>query len=307
MEFWILGPLEVTSGGRPVELGYTKQQVVLGALLLYANRVVPRERLIDELWGESPPPSAAKLIQGYVSGLRRALGRDAIVTRSGGYLVHVDPERLDAARFERLVAEGRACRDDPERAAKRLGSALALWRGSPLAGLPLQSSARHELARLAEQRLTALEQRIDAELAVGRHHELVGELRELVAIHAYRERLCGQLMLALYRSGRQAEALEVYRAGRRLLADRLGLEPSAPLRDLERQILRHDPALRSARRAHASAARSASHPPASARAGGRRRMLLAAAVAGAVATAVAVPILSRSGGDPGRLSGPAGN
>jgi len=135
----------------------------------------------------------------------------------------------------------------------------------------------------------------------------VGELRELVAIHAYRERLCGQLMLALYRSGRQAEALEVYRAGRRLLADRLGLEPSAPLRDLERQILRHDPALRSARRAHASAARSASHPPASARAGGRRRMLLAAAVAGAVATAVAVPILSRSGGDPGRLSGPAGN
>jgi len=307
MEFWILGPLEVTSGDRRVELGYTKQQVVLGALLLYANRVVSRERLIDELWGESPPPSAAKLIQGYVSGLRRVLGRDAIVTRSGGYLVRVDPERLDAARFERLVGEGLACRDNPELAAKRLGSALGLWRGSPLAGLPLRSSARHELARLAEQRLTALERRVDAELRLGRHHELVGELRELVAMHAYREHLRGQLMLALYRSGRQAEALDVYRAGRRLLADQLALEPSAPLRDLERQILRHDPVLRLAPRARSRAAPSASRPPTSARARERRRMLLAAAVAGLVATAVAVPVLFGGGGDGGRPGGPAGN
>jgi YVTN family beta-propeller protein len=310
MEFWILGPLEVTSNGGRVELGYTKQQLVLGVLLLEANRVVSSERLVDELWGEAPPQSAPKLVQGYISGLRKVLGRETIETRSGGYLLRVDPDRLDAARFERLAAEAQRCDDDPERTGERLSSALSLWRGVPLAGLSFQSSARHEVARLAERRLAVLEHRIETELAAGRHVEQVPDLRELVAEHPYRERSRGHLMLALYRSGRQAEALAVYREGRHLLADRLALEPGAGLRELERQILRHDPAL--------GGTPVAAEPPPAARRDGERpaerrrphwpRMPLIAALAGVLAVGIAVPILIFGGDDSsGGMQRPAGN
>jgi class 3 adenylate cyclase/predicted ATPase len=240
MDFRILGPLEVTENGRTLELGAAKQQALLAVLLLRPNEVVSAARLQDELWGEAPPVSAAKLVQGYVSGLRKRLGEDTIVTRAAGYELRVEPDRVDAARFEQLAAEGRASLgNDPDRASERLRQALSLWRGSALDGLEFESSARNEVARLDEQRLAVLEHRIEADLALGRHTELVAELRELAAKHPYRERLRGHLMLALYRSGRQAEALAVYRDASRLLADELGLEPSEQLKQLERQMLAH--------------------------------------------------------------------
>jgi YVTN family beta-propeller protein len=250
LEFKILGPLEVADDGRRLELGAAKQQALLGVLLLRANQLVSTDSLVDELWGETPPVSAAKLVQAYVSGLRKVLGAEAIVTRPGGYLVRTDPERLDAACFERLAAEGRAAAN-PEQAAERFRDALAIWRGRPLQGLGLEASARNELERLDEQRLMVLEERVDAELVLGRHAELIGELRPLVAEHPYRERLRGQLMLALYRAGRQAEALQVYREGSRLLDEQLGLEPSQELRELERRILIQDEGLALGERAAA--------------------------------------------------------
>jgi DNA-binding SARP family transcriptional activator len=240
----ILGPLEVVENGRALDLGAHKQQALLGVLALRPREVVSTARLIDELWGESPPASAAKAVQGYVSGLRKALGGDAIVTRAGGYLVAVDPDALDAERFDQLVAAGRErLAPDPARAAATLREALALWRGDPLEGLRLAANARIEVQRLAERRLTALELRIEADLALGRHGELVGELQELAAVHPYREGLVAHLMLALYRSGRQAEALSAYRRARQQLAAELGLEPSESLRQLERQVLAQDPQL----------------------------------------------------------------
>ncbi|HEU0086570.1 MAG TPA: BTAD domain-containing putative transcriptional regulator, partial [Pseudonocardiaceae bacterium] len=239
MDFRILGPLEVTENGRTLHLGAAKQRTLLGVLLLHLNRVVSATRLVDELWGESPPASASKAIQGYVLGLRKVLG-GAIVTKARGYLLQAEPDRLDLVRFERLAAEGQAClRDDPEQAAERFGAALRLWRGDPLEGLVFGSLARHEVERLSEQRLAVLEQRIEADLALGRHVELVGRLQELVAEHPYRERVRAHLMLALYRSGRQAEALSVYRDTRRLLAAELGLEPGRELQELERRMLVH--------------------------------------------------------------------
>jgi DNA-binding SARP family transcriptional activator len=196
MKFRLLGPLEVALGGR-------KQRSLLAVLLLQANEVVSTERLIDELWGESPPSTVGKSVQVYVSRLRKQLGGDRLITRAPGYLLRVDPSELDVACFERLLAEAR--RLDPEPAAERLRKALDLWRGPALADLSYEPFAQSSIARLGELRLVALEQRIEAELAIGRHAELAGELDALVAQHPLRERLRGHLMLALYRSGRQAE------------------------------------------------------------------------------------------------------
>lgn len=231
MEFRILGPLEVVEGERTVDLAGAKHRALLAMLLLHANEVVSSERLIDALWEEEPPETARKALQVYVSQLRRALGKNRVQTRSPGYLVRVEDGELDLTRFERLAKEG-----NPR-------EALLLWRGPPLAEFAYVRFAQSEIARLEELRLTCLEARIEHDLAAGRHAELVGELEALVREHPHRERLRAQLMLGLYRSGRQAEALEAYQGGRRVLVEELGLEPGRPLRELEKAILRQDPAL----------------------------------------------------------------
>jgi YVTN family beta-propeller protein len=237
MEFRILGPLEVVDDGRKLPLGGAKQRALLALLLLHPNRVVSRDRLIDELWDTDPPETARTALQVHVSQLRKVLGRDRIVTQAPGYLVRVESDELDLERFERLL--GNVDRTDSAGAAETLRQALSIWRGPPLGGFD-GGFAEAERARLEEQRLLALEQRIDAELALGLHAQLVPELEAMVREHPLREHLRAQLMLAVYRCGRQAEALEVYRRGRRLLADDLGLEPSEELRRLEKAILEQD-------------------------------------------------------------------
>jgi DNA-binding SARP family transcriptional activator len=212
---------------------------LLALLLLHANRVVSRDRLIDELWDGSPPETASTALQVHVSQLRKALGHDAIATQAPGYMVAVEPGALDLERFEHLVKEAQG--EEPETAAERLREALGLWRGPPFADLG--DFARAERAQLEEQHAAALEQRVEADLALGRHVELVPELEALLREDPLRERRRAQLMLALYRSGRQADALDTYRSGRKLLADELGLEPGGELRQLEKSILEHDPAL----------------------------------------------------------------
>lgn len=311
MEFRILGPLEVKNRAGRVKPGGAKLQSLLGALLLRANEVVSARRLIDELWGESPPATAGKLVQGYVCHLRKALGGSVIVTRAGGYLVRVDAGELDAARFQRLAAEGATFLDvDPARAAQRLREALALWRGSVLEGLELYGSASHERQRWAEQRLAVVEQRIEAELALGRHAALVGELRALVAEHPYRENMRRQLMLALYKAGRQAEALAVYRDGRRVLARELGLELGEPLRELELRILRHDPALGAPARPGLHPPLPAADPAAAPADARRRRPALVTLLTGVVAAAVCVPVIASDEGRSGpgeQVAAVAGN
>jgi DNA-binding SARP family transcriptional activator len=240
MEFRILGPLEVVDHGRLVKLGGSKQRSLLAFLLLNPNRVVSRDRLIDELWNGQPPDTAATAIQVHVSQLRKVLGPDVIVTQAPGYLIRLHDGELDLERFERCVAEAQS--SSSVDASDLLSEALGLWRGTPLAELDAPF-ARDASLRLDEQRLAALEQRIDADLALGRHARLVPELEGLVRGQPLRERLRGQLMLALYRCGRQADALEVYRSGRRLLDEELGLEPGAELQRLEKAILNHDRSL----------------------------------------------------------------
>lgn len=241
MYFRLLGPLEVSEHERPLALGGVKQRSLLAVLLLHADELVSTDVLIDRLWGATPPATAAKSVQVYVSRLRKALGDGRLATHGRGYVLHVEPFELDLARFERLADEARGAA--PDLAARKLGEALALWRGPALADLAYESFAQAEIARLEELRLTVLEQRIDADLACGHHAKLVGELEALVARNPLRERFRGQLMLALYRSARQAEALDAYRAARRELREELGLEPSADLRQLEQAILRQDPEL----------------------------------------------------------------
>jgi DNA-binding SARP family transcriptional activator len=241
MEFRLLGPLEVAERDRSLSLGGAKQRALVALLLLHANEVVSADRLIDEVWGGAPPRTAAKSVQVHVSSLRKKLGKDRLATRAPGYVLHVDPSELDLALFQKLVGEARKA--DPAEAARKLREALALWRGPALADLAYAPFAQAEIARLEELRLTALEQRIDADLACGSHSELCGELEALVAEHPLRERLRCQLMVALYRSARQAEALEAYRKAHRALSDELGLEPSEEMKQLEQAILRHDPAL----------------------------------------------------------------
>jgi DNA-binding SARP family transcriptional activator/predicted ATPase len=236
VEFRILGPVEILDGERVVPLGGLKRRAVIAALMLHPNRVVSSEQLVDSVWGDDPPPAALGSLQNHILRLRRELG-DRLVTRPPGYLLRVEPDELDVDRFRRLVEEARAC--EPREAAALLQQALALWRGDPLADLagePAGAAAAH----LAEHRLEVLESRIDADLALGRHATLVPELDALVGEHPFRERLRGQLMLALYRSGRQADALEAYSAARSALVEELGAEPGAQLQELQRAILRQD-------------------------------------------------------------------
>ncbi len=244
MEFRILGPLEVWDGGCEVSLGGRRPRALLALLLLHPNEVVSADRLIDELWGEDSPERAAAL-RVNVSRLRKALPPDVLTTRSPGYVIRVEPDDLDLHRFERLVDEARGLRARglAAEASERLREALSLWRGPALADFGYESFAQAATARLEEIRLAAVELRIDADLALGRHDELVGELEALVAEQPLRERLRGHLMTALYRSGRQAEALDVYKDGRRALVDELGIEPSTALQELERAILQQESAL----------------------------------------------------------------
>ena len=253
MEFRILGPLEVIHGGQRLRLGGVKQRGVLAILLLNANRVVSVDRLVDELWDGRPPGSAIGTLQTYISHLRdllepqrdRRATAQVLVTRSPGYLLRVGADDLDALRLERLVSQGRqalAAGDAPV-AAARFRVALELWRGPALADFTGQPFATTEIDRLEQLRLVAVEGRVEAELAMGRHAELIGELEALVAEHPLREGLRAQLMLALYRSGRQADALAVYRETRELLTGELGLEPDDRLTQLEQAVLQHAPEL----------------------------------------------------------------
>jgi DNA-binding SARP family transcriptional activator len=242
MEFRLLGPLEVVEHDRLLALGGVKQRSLLAILLLHANEVVSSDRLIGELWGQTPPSTAAKSVQVYVSRLRKELGVEGrLMTQAPGYILRVDASELDLARFEQLLAEAR--RADASSAAQKLRRALALWRGPALADLAYEPFAQSEIGRLEELRWVALEQRIDADLAGGRHAELVGELEALINEQPLREHLRYQLMLAFYRSARQAEALAAYREARRELSEELALEPSEELKRLEQAILRQDPAL----------------------------------------------------------------
>jgi len=292
MEFRILGPLEVLADGTSLPLGGPRQRALLSLLLLRANEAVSSERLLDELWGDELPASGSTAVQNQVARLRKVIGADRIETRSDGYAVHVEPGELDLDRFRELVTAAES--EDAARRSELLAEAVGLWRGAALQGLPEAPFVAPESARLEGLRLAALEDRIDADLELGRHADLVAELSALAARYPLQERLRAQLMLALYRSGRQAEALDVYRETRRMLADELGLEPSPALRDLERAILEHDPALdppvKAARRARAT---TAVPPPA-----GRRtpRVVLAALalLALGAAGATAAVLLSRS-------------
>ena len=239
----MLGPLEVLSDGRPLQLGPPQQRALLALLLLNANQVITTDRLAEELWPGDVPKTAAKAIQVYISALRKAFGksRDALETRGNGYVLRVEAGELDLHEFERLLERTRDEEAAPRAATLR--SALSLWRGAPLADLTYEPFAQPEAARLEALRLLAQEERIEAELALGRGPDLVPELEALVADHPLQERPRAQLMLALYRSGRQADALDVFREGRRILDEELGLEPGPALRELESAILRQDPEL----------------------------------------------------------------
>ena len=252
-DFGILGPLEVSRCGRAVPLGGPRQRAVLALLLLEANRVVSLDRLAEDIWGGHPPDGWVTTVQIYVSHLRQALEPDRVpgaagevlVTRNRGYLLRVDGKQLDAARFQDGFAAGRAALEAGRyaEAADTLRTALGLWRSGVLADLADYAFTRPEAARLEELRLAATEARIDADLTLGRHDALTAELEQLAAEHPLRERLHGQLMLALYRCGRQADSLAAYRRVRDLLAGELGIDPGEPLRRLHASVLAQDPAL----------------------------------------------------------------
>jgi len=302
MEFHLLGSFEVLDDGRPVAIGGGKRRSLLALLLLHRNQLVSADRLIDVLWDERPPPTAAKGLQVHVSQLRKELATgngDLLVTRAGGYVLQLGPADTDIQRFERAVEDGTRAlaAGQAEKAGAFLREGLSLWRGPPLADFAYEPFAQAEIARLEELRIVAIEQRIDADLALGRHAQLVGELELLVREHPLRERLRGQLMLALYRCDRQAEALEAYREGRRLLVDELGLEPGAGLRDLEAGILEQRPELAAPAPAPASRGRPRDAPaaapvaPPGPPAVRRRMILLTTAAALLLGAAVAAAIL----------------
>jgi DNA-binding SARP family transcriptional activator len=238
-QFRLLGPLEVADDdGQPLPLGGQKHRAVLAVLLLRAPEVVSTEFLVDAIWGERAPPTATTSLQNSISALRKLLGPELLRTRAPGYVLEVEPDAIDLGRFERLVREARSL-DAAERAAT-LRTALDLWRGEPLADLAFEPFAAAEIRRLEELRLAAVEEWIDAELESDRHAAVVSALESLVAQHPLRERLRGQQMLALYRSGRQAEALGAYQSARRALVEELGLDPSPQLQELHAQILRQE-------------------------------------------------------------------
>lgn len=241
LEFRVLGLLEVRRDGELVPLPAQKQRALLGFLLLRANQPVPQEELIEQLWGEGAPPTARASLHNQVHALRKLLGPEVLERQPAGYVVHLEPEQLDLARFERLVAEAR--RAEPRERAAKLRDALSYWRGPPLVEFPSEPFARDEINRLEEERLAALEDRIDADLELGLIVDLVAELDALVTRHPLRERFWGQLMLALYRAGRQADALAAYRRAHQAFIGELGVEPGVVLRELQRAILMQDPAL----------------------------------------------------------------
>jgi DNA-binding SARP family transcriptional activator len=249
LEFSILGPLEVADDDRVVRLGGPKQRATLAILLLNANRVVSVERLADDLYAGAPPVTAVTQVQRQVSDLRKVIGADAIETRTPGYVLHVERDRLDLDRFERWTSEAEQAlaRSEHARAAELLAQSLALWRGAPLADVAYEPFAQTAIGRLEELRLGALELRFEAELALGRHATALAELESLVWDNPLRERLRALLMVALYRAGRQADALEVYRTARQTLVEELGIEPSTALAELQHAILAHDPSLELAR------------------------------------------------------------
>jgi DNA-binding SARP family transcriptional activator/ABC-type branched-subunit amino acid transport system substrate-binding protein/streptogramin lyase len=296
VEFRVLGPLSVVDRGNELALGAAKQRALLALLLLHRNELVASERLIDWLWAGKPPPSAQKSLQVYVSGLRKALGDGRLETAGRAYRLRVDERELDLDQFEDLIE--RAQEAEPQQTAELLREALGLYRGEPFAELRYEQFAQAEIARLEEMYLQTLEQRIDADLACGKEQAVLPELEALVSANPLRERLRAQLMLALYRCGRQADALAVYRQGRDLLDEQLGLEPGPELRQLERQILAQDPVL----------AAPASKPLVHIR-GERRRRLLVLVAGGALivvaAVAAAVVLATRGGG--ARLVTAAGN
>jgi DNA-binding SARP family transcriptional activator len=238
LDFRILGPLEVVSDGESLSIGGQKQRALLAQLLIRPGEAVSTDRLIDELWGDQPPRTAATSLQNFVSQLRKLLGPELLVTQPPGYALRVEADQIDAVRFERMLAAAR--QGAPVERAEKISAALSLWRGAPLADFAFDAFAENEVRRLEELRLTALEERIDAELELGRHRELVAELETLVAANPLRERLRCQLMLALYRSGRQAEALEAYQQTRRALVEELGIDPGPELQRLHASILRQE-------------------------------------------------------------------
>ena len=294
MDFRILGPLGVYDDqGRELEPGGRQQRIVLAMLLLHRNEVVSVDRLIDAVWGERAPANAVKNVQIHVSRLRKTLAADVLRTRANGYVLEVGPDELDVDRFERLVEEGRRAlaAGSLEDAAVTLEAALALWRGAPLSDFAYDSFAQSEISRLDELRLGAVEERLDTDLALGRHQDVTGELQALTAQHPLRERLRGQLMLALYRSGRKPDALRVYDEARRLLAEELGLEPGEALQRLHQAVLTDDPALEAPPRVaptRAPAGARAAPPPVS----GRRTTILGVGGALLLAAAVAVAVLT---------------
>ena len=249
MEFRLLGPVEVLEDGEPLPLGGPKQRALLALLLLHANDPVSRDALIDGLWGSRPPRSAGHMVDDYVSRLRKQVGAQRVVRKAPGYKLLVEPGELDLDRFDEFALRGRAAlaAGRHAEASTRLTEALAVWRGTALVDVVFEPFASVESARLEELRTGVLEDRFEADLARGGGEELVPELEAAVREQPLRERLVGELMLALYRSGRQTAALEAYRALRHRLADELGLEPSPQLRELERRILEHDPTLASTR------------------------------------------------------------
>ena len=297
LSFHVLGRLEAYYDGVELELGPRKQRALLALLLLNANRVVSTERLIDDLWADSPPSTARATLQVYVAGLRKALnhGGSSLRTRSPGYVLDVEAGSLDLDRFTQLCTDARGSAV-PEHRAALLHEALGLWRDDPLPELRAEPFSSTAVAQLEQLRLGALEERIDADLALGRDAALVTELEALVAEHPYRERLRAQLMLTLYRSGRQADALEAYQAGRRVLQDELGLEPGKDLRELEAAILRQDEALLPARPEAIEAELDRTTPPPTRRFS-RRAIVAAVLVASAFAALALVTgvLVLRSG------------
>ena len=328
MDYRILGSFEVRTEGRLVGLGGEKPRALLAILLLHRNEVVSADRLIDDLWGESPPETALRTLRAYVSRLRKALGANGappdesdrasgadggvLVTQGHGYVLRVAPGELDVERFGEMADRGRealAARK-PREAAAMLSEALGIWRGPPLTDFAYEPFAQSSIAQLEELHLAAIEDRVEADLALGRARNLVGELRDLVARQPLRERLRGQLMLALYRSGRQAEALEVFQEFRRTLSEELGLEPGPAIQQLELSILSRDPALDLAAGDAASEAGGelwTAAAPGRVVAIGRRRLTLAVGAAGLLILVLAAVVMAAGGGRATELSGIPGD
>ncbi|MBM2823747.1 MAG: OmpR/PhoB-type protein, partial [Thermoleophilia bacterium] len=299
IEFRVLGPLEVASGSERIALGGAKQRAVLAVLLLRAGEVVPVERLVDEVWGVDPPPSAAHTLESYISRLRQLFNGygPVLVRRGAGYALELGGAQLDARTFveQQERASLAAAMDEHEQVVELTAAALAMWRGPALADVALASAGRAEADRLEELRLRTYELRFAAELARGCHDQAIGELQALVAQNTYRERFVAQLMLSLYRCGRHAEALEVYELTRRRLDDDLGLQPSVELQQLSGQIVRQDPLLR-------LPAPALLRPSSSVALGRRTRRVVEFAVVGSIVAAVMA--LTASGGAP-QLPNPA--